>query len=207
MRLSNLLVLCASLMCTAQASAGVVYTWQMTKPSSTIHRAGGLLELTEQAVQDGGVSYSVRTSCNEDPCHFSDPLSPILRFEFWANAPLYGAYVNPIFGHGLREMWGESRFDVSFSITGRRITDFKLYLWNWDTNMIMDNGDIVQLSSDWPGCYMHCAGSRGFFREVDVPEPGSLPLLALGVLGLAYRVTRRRQRMHAGSGPYCAAKE
>lgn len=194
MRLPKLLFSFACLLGTAQASAGVLYTWQMTKPSSTIHSAGGLLELTDQAVQSGGVSYSVRTSCNQDPCHFSDPTSPILRFKFWANNPKYGAYVNPIAGYGLMEMWDETSFDVSFSITGRRITDFSVYLWNWDTTMIMESGHIIQLSSDWPGCYTHCAGSSGFFREVNVPEPGSLPLIGLGILGLAYRTTRRSKK-------------
>lgn len=193
MRYLTLLFLCACLLCSGKASAGVLYTWQMTQPSSTIHTAGGFLELTDDAVQSGSVSYAVTVSCNAMPCLFSDPLSPILRFEFWANNPQYGAYVSPITGQGLVERWEDSSFNVNFTITAHRIADFTMTLSNFDTTMNMANGTIIQLSSDWPGCLMHCAGSSGFFKEVNVPEPGSLPLIALGLLSLAYRFTRGKQ--------------
>ena len=190
--MSRLLV-CSLLLISVQASASVLYTWQMTKPSATIHRSWGSLLITDAAFRDGGASYSVRTSCNQDPCSFSDPSSPILRFEFGANERPYGLYIDPIAGHGLMETWADTTFDISFSITGRRITDLSLYLWNWDTNMRMENGNIITLSSDWPGCYMHCAGGSGFFKEVNIPEPNTLPLIGLALVGLILQLRRRHQ--------------
>lgn len=196
MRYLTSFFLFACLLCTAHASAGVLYSWHMTQPSATIYEAGGLLELTEEAVQAGQVTYAVTSICEADPCIFSDPSSPILRFEFWTNGARAGAYVNPITGSGLVERFGESVFNVSFLITGDRINDFTLTLSNFDTTMTVLNGEIGQIGSDWPGCYSHCTGSSGFFQAVNVPEPGSLALTGLGMLGLAYRL-RRASRLAA----------
>lgn len=194
MRYLTSLFLCVGLLCSTQASAGVVYAWQMTQPSATIYQAGGFLELTEEAARSAGVNYAVTARCELDSCEFSDPSSPILRFEFWTNGSHNGAYVNPISGRGLTETGGDSVFNVSFSISGHRINDFSVTLANFDTTMVMQNGTIVMLSSDWDGCHRGCEGSSGFFREVNVPEPGTLALIGLGMLGLAYGLRRKQTR-------------
>jgi len=44
----------------------------------------------------------------------------------------------------------------------------------------------------WAGCapWTACAGATGVFRQV--PEPGSMALVGLGLVGLAWRVRRRK---------------
>lgn len=188
MKIISTVILCFLMSFTDSASAGALYRWHMTESSPTVFKAGGILELSGF---DGSPNI-IDEHCHDDPCSWANPSSSIRRFQFWTNdsGRGQGTNINFITGDGI-EIW-DPKVIISFSTTGRRIYDFSIELWTFDTNMLMEGGKLIYLSSDWAGCAMHCEGSSGYFQQV--PEPGTLALFGFGAMALALGQRRRKRQ-------------
>jgi hypothetical protein len=176
----KLLLASVCLLASSMASAGVMYTWSTLATAPGMRSLSGFIELSDAAAASGHVSYRA-PSCDPWPCSLADPASPILRFAFEVNAHTKSALdIDLVAGTGYD--FGMPSFDAEFDHGAGRIANLALFV-NTLTSTLRIGGDAIEwFSSDADNCYFGCAGAQGRFAAADVPEPGSLALLALALL-------------------------
>lgn len=179
------------LMASGLASAGVVYTWNTTATSASMHSVSGFIELSAGAA--GHVSYHAR-ACADWPCDLSDPASPILRFGYMVNNdPASALAIDLVAGTGFDIP--APKFDAEFLIAAGRLSQLSLYINTFRTTLRIGGDSVDWFSSDADNCLHGCSGAQGQFAQSDVPEPASLALFGLACLGagVAHRKTRPRR--------------
>lgn len=184
------LLLCAGLAAPVFANAGVIYEWRTASTSSSIYSVTGFIELSNDAVQSGNVSYAFADPCGAVPgCDYADYTSPIIRFSFKVNHYPIGIdfHAGTGFLAGPEYGW----FNAAFSVGAWTLGPMDLYVNDSQSHVRLNGAMITDSNSDMLGCPDGgCNGATGgWFR---VPEPGSAGLMGAALLALAG--LRRRVR-------------
>lgn len=180
------------------SQASVVYEWKSTNdvPPRGITFT---LNFEESAVRSGGFSFAL--TGDEFEYFTPQPNLGLISFEFGlegANTSFsrqYGYESAPGYNVGGLEM------DVSFGSNGFMDGFIRMNSWQTSFTMISEGGvfTVYDLRSDGPvtGCdFMQeteCTGASGVIRRTDVPEPGSLALIGIGLFA-ASRMRRKALR-------------
>lgn len=182
------------------AWAGVIYRWETVRTSPTISSAVGYIEISQQAFLNGSANYVAPPHCaasGGDPgCDNRDLSSPVLNFYFRVNAPSpTGADIDLHVRHGSGMRFPLADwFSASFSLQDRYM-NLSMFANTGETDMRMVENTITRFGSDAPyfglDCFTPgCSGAEG--QWVQVPEPATLGLLGIGVLGLMVKWRRKK---------------
>lgn len=197
----------AALLCTV-AHADVVYTWQQVSGSSSIESSAGRLVLADFAVTGGPYDYQ-RSDWNPPAANSTGP-SPVLSIFFSVSNPSGAGYG---WGFGVPSGMGAN---ASLTVQGLqespsgllgRISAFDSRpqsltlasnaagLWTVVDATTDGTRPCLGVNSptfNGPTSY-NCTGATGrWIREGTVPEPGSMALLGLGMLGAAASLRKRK---------------
>lgn len=185
------------------ATANVIYSWETLTTSATISSATGRIEITDAAWAAAQASYVAPPTCPTlVNCSYGNPSSPIVQFSFRVNAPNptpADINLNLVQGSGLAFPLTDW-FRANFTIQGA-LLNLDVFANTGETDMRMVGNTITRFGSDSPffgaACFNPgCSGASGRWvqAQAQVPEPGSLLLLGIGVLGLMHgrRTSGRR---------------
>lgn len=186
------LIVCAvaALSIHASSQANVIYEWQGNN-DATPYNITLRMEFTDAAVESGALHLRAR----EYEFHPETGLvSFYYAFPGWAQPLTYAPHEQPFAVGDLLQMDIVFRDDLTLSGSFKAI--------GIESHIFMDsvgslftvtdaNSDATMIGA---GCtpWMSCAGATGVFRQV--PEPGSVALVGLGLLGLARQVRARRRK-------------
>jgi hypothetical protein len=174
----------------ANSQANVVYEWQGNN-DATPYNITMRMEFSDAAVEAGRLSLKMRE-------HDFDPQAGLVNFYYKAPGkaqPITYATRERAFAEGdLLEM------DIVFLDDLTLAGGFKAI--NVESHIFMEsvsnlftvtyaNSDATMIDA---GCtpWNNCAGGTGVFRQV--PEPGSMALVGLGLLGLARHARSKRKK-------------
>ena len=178
------------------AQAAVVYTWQQVAGSPTISASAGNITFTDGSLP-GAITYEYNGTGGGSGQ--VDPAAPFKTFSF-------GAQINGIAGPGSVSLFADS----SIAHSGQRfiLTDVQS-VGNGLVGRFfaLDSGNDAELTlvSDQTGLWTITSANDGqvgigsgatgrwVLASSDVPEPGMLPLVALGAFGAAASLRRKRK--------------
>lgn len=174
----------------ANSQANVVYEWQGNN-DATPYNITMRMEFSEAAFDAGRLSLRMREND-------FDPESGLVNFYYKAPGkprPITYSTREHAFGEGdLLEM------DIVFLDDLTLSGSFKAF--NFESHIFMESASnlftVTYANSDATmidaGCapWSNCAGGTGVFRQV--PEPGSIALVGLGLLGLARHARSKRKK-------------
>jgi hypothetical protein len=179
----------------ANASAGIVYTWETTALSNTIQSIGGTLELADALWPAGSVYHSNWSFCIDCP-HRPSPPPELISFAFNVNGQTVMLYDGRQQGH----------LSMDLSVLGASTLIGSMYMNDTQSHVRMESSlgtlwTITDFRSDGPttpDCYSSsCYGATGNWvldrSSIPVPEPSTLTLVALPI-GLAMLAKHRRRK-------------
>lgn len=200
MQIFRLVLLAVGFFLSTTASANVTYIWQNLAASSNIWTAKGVIEVTDGAWKSGAANYHLSGDCmySPGPCN-GDPSSPIVNFSFTINAPAADTWTGAFYGITLDPLAGGSSlfplvdFNVAliFDKSGRMKGNISATTFEHDSVLgsVNDIWTVDRFGSDSPyfgyDCFSPgCGGATGYWNQVNVPVPASLPLLGAGLIGI-----------------------
>ena len=189
-------VLAALLFTCCQASAGVLYTWQNVDSGPHALPMGLVLEIefTDAAVAAGNVDYVI-DHCGLPEFCGPDKQSPVSRFLFSGVTPPISYFPQTQDMNPYASLWISVVFEPGGYLSGRIAAN------NTESNFAMSSaGTLFTVDSvrsdlgSGGGCDLwsnDCHGATGLMRLTEVPEPGSMILFAIAMIGLLIAGRRR----------------
>lgn len=186
------LIVCAvaALSIHASSQANVVYEWQGNN-DATPYNITLRMEFTDAAFAAG----VLHLSASEYEFH---PETGLVAFDYTFPGrarPVSYAPQDHAFGTG-EGLQMDIVFRDDLTLSGSfKATGIESHIFMDSVGSLFT---VTNANSDagmpWAGCtpFANCAGATGVFRQV--PEPGSLALVGLGLLGLARRVRAKRAK-------------
>jgi hypothetical protein len=186
------------------SQASVIYEWRPLNDETPLN-VTIRMEFTEEAVNSGSFKWNLHGGNGLGPQSYPDSGLLSLYFNTKGNSAIsFKPRLEPLY----RIDWGWLDLDLTFEKGG--FLTGTIYVNNTNSHFDMESQGrmftIIDADSDdgmyGAGCpisWEPCAGATGHLRRSDIPEPGSIALLSLG-LAISAGIRRRAK-------PYDAAAQ